>query len=219
MAIGGAAGLAYTGIDESIDRWHARRVRRPATDAAAGFLHLFGQRFWVLYWGLFAVADARWCSSPLTRWGRRSFEALLVGLPSLWAAQWGLGSARPSDRTHGPRFHPFADDNGASGHTFIAAIPCLVAARMCTRRPSRTLAYALSPLTGWSRLNDRKHYLSQVALGYALAWQAVASVMEGKPRPGAQPAPQSAPRPDPLAAAPSDGDHLARQQVVAAEAR
>ena len=28
-------------------------------------------------------------------------------------------------------------------------------------------------LTGWSRINDRKHYLGQVILGWVIAWNAV----------------------------------------------
>ena len=33
-----------------------------------------------------------------------------------------------------------------------------------------------SVLTGWSRLNDRKHYLSQIILGWTIAWNAVSAV-------------------------------------------
>ncbi len=175
-AVAGATVLAYSGLDETIDRWHTDKIRSPVSDRMAGFLHFFGERPWFIYWGLLAAADSFWHSSLLTRWGRQSFEAMLVGLPSLWVAQRGLGAARPSDDSHGPRFRPLADDNSASGHTFIAAIPCLVAARMANRRLPRTLAYSLSPLTGWSRINDRKHYVSQVALGYGLAWGAVDTV-------------------------------------------
>jgi len=31
-------------------------------------------------------------------------------------------------------------------------------------------------LTGLSRINDRKHYLSQVILGWSIAWNAVEAV-------------------------------------------
>jgi len=37
-------------------------------------------------------------------------------------------------------------------------------------------ALAAALPTGWSRLNDRKHFFSQIVLGYTLAWQAVDTV-------------------------------------------
>ena len=70
-----------------------------------------------------------------------------------------------------------ADDNAASGHTFMASIPWIVAARRAGGAPARLAAYVASVPTGWSRLNDRKHYLSQVMLGYVIAWNAVDSVI------------------------------------------
>jgi membrane-associated phospholipid phosphatase len=174
----GAAVLAYGGVDERFDRWHQDAVRSEATDAVARLFHFLGERFWFAYWAVFALLDATWNSTPLTRWGRLSFEAMVVGLPSLWATQRLLGASRPGEAAHGPRLKPFADDNAASGHTFIAAIPWLVAARLAGKRAPRAAAYAMSPLTGWSRINDGQHYLSQVALGYALAWGAVETVTE-----------------------------------------
>mgnify|MGYP002064113798 CR=1 FL=1 len=45
-------------------------------------------------------------------------------------------------------------------------------ARASRPASARALAGVLSPLTGWSRLHDRKHYLSQVILGWAIAWEA-----------------------------------------------
>ncbi|MGD8395708.1 MAG: phosphatase PAP2 family protein [Candidatus Eiseniibacteriota bacterium] len=182
LAVAGAAVLAYGGVDARVDRWHAAHVRGRTAHTIADLAHFLGERPWVLYWLLFALIDAWWATNPLTRWGRRCFDATLIGLPGLWVVQRGLGASRPRETPHGPRFHPLADDNSASGHTFIAAVPFLVAARMSHRMPARSIAYALSPVTGWSRIHDRKHYLSQVALGYGLAWQAVDTVMTEPPR-------------------------------------
>ena len=41
-----------------------------------------------------------------------------------------------------------------------------------------------SVLTGWSRINDRKHYLSQVVLGWTIAWNAVDAIHRDE-QPGA----------------------------------
>ena len=101
---------------------------------------------------------------------------MVVGLPALWTIQKVMGAGRPTDPVASPHYHPFADDNTASGHTFIAAVPLLNLARIAGGPLERGAAYLASAATGWSRLNDRKHYLSQVLLGYYLAWQAVDTV-------------------------------------------
>ncbi len=178
-AVVAAGALVYSGADSAVDRWHTERVRSPATDAAARRLRYFGGRMWFLFWGVFAAADAAWRSTPLSRWGRRNWEAMLVGLPTLWALQYGLGAPRPSDRdgTASPRWQgPLRDQRSASGHAFMSAIPWLTLARRAPWPAAQAGAYAGSVLTGWSRVNDRMHFLSQVWLGWFAAWTAVAAV-------------------------------------------
>ena len=175
-AVAGAAVLAYSDADEAVEEWHGEEVLSPRTDRLANFLHEFGERYWFGAWLAFALVDHFVGSSPLSRWGRQSFSAMVVGLPTLWTVQRALGGARPKDNTHGPRFVPFADDNAASGHAFIGSIPWLVLAKRCGAPAPRTVAYFLSPWVGWSRINDHKHYLSQVLLGYGIAWEAVSTV-------------------------------------------
>lgn len=176
LAVGGAAALAYSGADEAVEEWHYEDVRDDDTNTAARFFHEWGERWWFVGWGLFAVADAAVASTPLTRWGRRNFESLVVGLPTLWTVQRGLGAARPKDLTHGPRFAPLQDDNTASGHAFVSAIPWLQAAHMLQPTPAKAAAGLMALPTGWSRLHDRKHYPSQVLLGWGIAWESVRAV-------------------------------------------
>ncbi|MBU1675993.1 hypothetical protein KKA85_09460, partial [bacterium] len=121
LAGGAAAVLAHTRIDEIVDGWHAEAVRSPATDRAADVFRPCGERFWFFYWAAFAAADAWSGSSALTRWGRSAFEALVVGLPALWTIQRVAGASRPSDPPATSHWRPLADDNSASGHTFMAA--------------------------------------------------------------------------------------------------
>ena len=73
------------------------------------------------------------------------------------------------------------DDNSASGHAFIGAIPWLTLAHRAPQRALRPAARVVSWLTGWSRINDRKHYLSQVILGWTIAWNAVEAVADDAP--------------------------------------
>lgn len=178
-ALLGAGALIYSGADDRLDRRHRDRVRSPASDALSRGLKPLGERPWFLAWGFVALLDARWRSTSLTRWGRRNFEAMVVGLPLLWSLQYGLGASRPTDGDglRGPRWgRPLRDDNSASGHAFMGAVPWLTAARMADGPWLRAAAYAGSLLTGWSRVNDRKHYLSQVWLGWFAAWSAAAAV-------------------------------------------
>ncbi len=175
-AVAAAGVLAYSGADEAVDRFHTGSLRSGGTDAASRLVNPFGERFWFVNWFLVAVVDAFVRSGSFSRWGRENFEALVVGLPVLWTLQRGLGANRPSDGNPSPRWRPFSDDNSASGHAFIAAVPWLNLARRAPGPVNKWLARGGSVLTGWSRINDRKHYLSQVVLGWTIAWNATEAV-------------------------------------------
>ncbi len=172
----GAGALAYSGADEACESWYSDHVDSAAADQLARLVEPWGRRFWFVNWLLLAILDVTYHSSALTRWGRRNWEAMLVGLPTLWGVQYGLGAARPTDNSHGPRWKPLADENTASGHAFMAAIPWLTAAKTAGRGWARAAAGVGSTLTGWSRFHDRRHYLSQVLLGWGIAWTAVDAV-------------------------------------------
>jgi hypothetical protein len=204
LKLGGAAvvsaALAYSGADEALQSWYGDRVRSRGTDRAARHLHGYGERLWFLVWTTVAVVDAYFGTNSFSRWGRKNFEAMLVGLPLLWTLQRGLGANRPSDPAPDPRWRPLADANAASGHAFIAGIPWLNLARRLPVGVGRAVARVLSTATAWSRLNDDKHYLSQIVLGWTIAWNATAAVDD----PSTEPMPDGGPdepRPDPVSAA------------------
>lgn len=184
-AVAAAGVLAYSGADEAVDRWHEGSVRSPASDTVTRVVNPFGERFWFLNWFLVAAVDTWVRSGPFSSWGRQNFEAMVVGLPVLWTLQRGLGANRPSDEDPNPRWRPLSDDNSASGHAFIAAIPWLNLARRLQGNVPSWAARFGSVLTGWSRMNDRKHYLSQVVLGWTIAWNAVDAVHGEKQFPAA----------------------------------
>ena len=174
-----AAGiLAYSGADEACERLHSGTLRNGGTDLAARVLKPLGDRFWFLNWLMVGAVDAWFKTSSFSRWGRRNFEAMVVGLPTLWTVQRGLGANRPSSDDANPRWRPLAADNSASGHAFMAAVPWLNLARRTGAGSWRGAARLGSILTGWSRINDRKHYLSQVILGWTIAWNATAAVAD-----------------------------------------
>ncbi len=181
-AVAAAGALAYSGADEAVDSFHSGTLRSSGTDTASHVVNPFGERFWFLNWFLVAAVDTWFRSGPFSSWGRQNFEAMVVGLPVLWTMQRGLGANRPSDDNPDPRWRPLSDDNSASGHAFIAAIPWLNLARRLQGTYPKWAARCGSVLTGWSRINDRKHYLSQVVLGWTIAWNAVDAV-QGREQP------------------------------------
>lgn len=174
-AVGAAGVVIYSGLDEAVTAGHDRHVRSARGDRVARVGYETGQRPWFLVWAAVASIDAWWRSGPLSRWGRANFEAMVVGLPILWTVQRGLGADRPSAERPTPDWQPLRTDHAASGHAFIGAVPWLTGARAIGLHRWRPLLLAGSWLAGWSRLNDRKHYLSQVWLGWFIAWQAVAA--------------------------------------------
>ncbi len=180
LRLGGAtllAGvLAYSGADEIAESFHADTVRSPRTDRLAHVFKVCGERFWFANWLLIAAIDAWWQSGAISRWGRANFEAMVVGLPLLWTMQRGLGANRPSSDDASPRWRPMAAPNSASGHAFIAAVPWLTLAARSGNGTVVVLSRIASWATGWSRLNDRKHYVSQIILGWTIAFNAVSAV-------------------------------------------
>ncbi|HOX25566.1 MAG TPA: phosphatase PAP2 family protein [Candidatus Krumholzibacteria bacterium] len=168
--------LRAGGRADEADRLRAESFPASASDRVAAGVKPAGERDMVLVWGLAALGDWLWKSSAFSRWGRANFEAVCVGLPVLWTLQRGIGSDRPSVAGASPRWRPLRHAHGASGHAFIGAIPWWTLADRCRPGSARAAARGLGLLTGWSRLNDRKHYPSQILLGWTVAWNAVEAV-------------------------------------------
>jgi len=117
--------------------------------------------------------------SDLGIWGIYASRAYLVGLPAVLATQVLTGGSRPIEKEYGSPWKLFQDNNGVSGHAFIGAVPFLTLAKMYSNNSTyRYLAYAGSFLTAWSRVNDYAHYISQVALGWYLAYESVEAVFD-----------------------------------------
>ncbi len=175
---------------------------RSASDRVAQLAEPAGDRELFFIWGLGAAADWLWKSSPFSRWTRASFEAMCVGLPMLWTTQRVLGSNRPSSRDGSPRWRPFEHANAASGHAFLGAIPLWTLAQRLDGSLARGAARFCGLLTGWSRLNDRKHYPSQILLGWTIAANAVIAV-EDRGQSGEPNRPAGSPEPPTASAAPA----------------
>lgn len=176
-AVAGAAVLVYSGADEAVDDWNRDHGTNRVTEPVAEQFKQFGEPYWAFVWVVLALIDRFVGRSTVGAFGRRCMLATAYGLPILWTTQRVLGASRPTDDPESPRWAPFEDENAASGHTFIAAVPWIVWLRSSPTPWVKWLAGLLSPATGWSRIHDRKHYLSQVVLGWVIAWEAVDGVI------------------------------------------
>ena len=108
--------------------------------------------------------------------GDRAVRAYAVGAPPLLVMQSLLGSGRPSNDADNSYWHPFKAGNGASGHAFVGAVPFITAAQMSDNLAEKTFFYACSFATSWSRIETDSHYLSQVWVGWWLAYLACDAV-------------------------------------------
>lgn len=180
-AIALAAPLANTSLDEDFRNWYQRDVRSSGSDDLSSFWRPWGEgKIFIPAWAGLAVVGHLWEERPLAtavgRFGDRTTRAYLVGAPPMLLMQFVLGASRPGETTHGSYWKPFDDTNSVSGHAFIGAVPFLTAARMTDRPAIKGALLLLSAFPAWSRVNDDRHYLSQVCLGWYMAHLAVRAV-------------------------------------------
>ena len=182
VGIAGAAPLANGSADEDVHNWYQHRIKREGLNPVSD-VFLYGGQAWVaLPIGLELLAlngrfGEDWQNDGgILEWSNRSLRAVAVGYPPVISLYALLGSGRPD--SHDSNWQPFEHFHGVSGHTFIGAIPFLTAASMTDNWLYKVPLVAGSFLTGWSRLHDDKHYLSQIALGWWIAALSVHSVNE-----------------------------------------
>jgi hypothetical protein len=176
---------ANTEADVSIQDWYRDRVRTGASDDAARWIKPVGNGRLAVPTLLGTLLIGRLiegtsAGTALGRWSGRSLRALMVGAPPLLFLQVATGGSRPLEGDS--HWHPFEDDNGVSGHSFVGAVPFLSAAGMTEDGRLKILLYAGSSLCGLSRINDDAHYLSQSFMGWWLAYLACGSVNETETR-------------------------------------
>ena len=129
------------------------------------------------------LLDGNPAAESASIWGERSMRGFLVGDPPLLALQQLTGGSRPTETNEGYEWHPFSDNNGISGHSFMGSLPFITAAKMSQSRSLKATYYAASAIAPLSRMNDNAHYPSQVALGWWMAYLS-ASAVQATDQPG-----------------------------------
>lgn len=177
VPIGMAAVLANTSLDEDFRNWHDDHIKSSSSDELSEGVRWLGDgRVMIPIFAATAVLecfaeDDQPAVQILGHWGNRCSRSVLVGGPAVLGLTYLLGASRPCD-DHGSEWKIFDDNNSVSGHAFIGATAFLNAANMTENVPAKIAFYGLSVLPAWSRINDERHYLSQVVLGWGIAWLA-----------------------------------------------
>lgn len=122
------------------------------------------------------MENAHWVT--ISEWGERSLRSVVLGGPQQFLWTHLLGAHRPHD-PEGSRWRLFKGKRGVSGHTYYGAIPLLNAAMMLDEHPFlKGTLYVASTLPGLARINEDKHYFSQVLSAWGLAYLATRTVQE-----------------------------------------
>lgn len=166
--------LANSAMDETVRHYYQSQVRSARSDYLAKRAKFLGERgeMMLIYTGITVAGIALGSQLAVFRWGQQVLRGLIVGSPLLWLTQFTTGGSRPTEG-HSSRWKPFTDNNGASGHSFIGSMPFHAAASRVTHPAIKALLYLFSWATPWSRINDEAHYLSQILLGWWLAFRMI----------------------------------------------
>jgi hypothetical protein len=183
IGVAGAAVFANTGMDRYIRDKYQNNLRSHETDEATKIFNISGTALVLVtvpvYIGTYG-AGLLLHNPTMEEWAQKSLRATVVGGPALVFLAAATGADRPNEGdSHWKSFQNF---HGVSGHAYIGGIPFITAAKMSENPYQKAIFYGLSTFTGLSRINDDKHYFSQAALGWYLAYLSCAVVEKGNDR-------------------------------------
>ncbi len=176
MAVIGVASVA----DRGVDGW-IQDQRSSQSDAVARGFRNGGQPEVVFgVAGGIVVAGVISGRPSLRRSGVRVLSSVVVAGVTTAVFKRGMGRLRPSETTDPYVFKPFTQhDAFPSGHSTLAFALATSLGEEVHNRWVTAALYAGATGTAWSRLNDHRHWLSDVMAGAAVGITA-AKVMEGR---------------------------------------
>jgi membrane-associated phospholipid phosphatase len=153
-------------LDNSVQR-HSQDHRSPSKDDLASTLRHFGQpevfatiTLGMVGGGLIGGNDG------LVRAGGRLGASLVTAGAVTTLGKLAFGRPRPNASLDADGYVPFSgQDAMPSGHTSIAFALATSLADDIHRTWASVGLYALATGVGWSRINDNKHWFSDVAAG------------------------------------------------------
>jgi len=173
--------LANTGLDRSFANHWQTDIRNSTVNhilevpCHAGSLSIYYLPLYLGTMGLGHLREHTGIGNTVYHWGYRSLRTFILGGLQQVILTNLIGSGRPN-KNEDSKWQPFKYQTGVSGHAFYGAIPFLTAAMMSDPPLLRYGLYAFSVLPGVSRINSNRHYLSQVILGWGLAYLSARTV-------------------------------------------
>jgi hypothetical protein len=179
-----AAGvLANTGFDRSFAQHWQTDLKSKTTDnlfaipKAIGGLSYYYAPIYLSTMAFGHLREHTLMGNVMYHFGYRSLRTFMIGGLQQVVLTNLLGGGRPC-RGDDSKWQPFQYETAVSGHAFYGAIPFLTAAMMTDNTGAQFSLYFLSTLPGISRLNSNSHYLSQVLLGWTIAFLSARSVYQ-----------------------------------------
>jgi len=175
----GAIG-AVSAVDRGVNTWIQDHRSSHSDALARGFRHggqpevVFGVPTVMLGAGLISGRKG------LERSGARVLASVVLAGVITGGGKVVVGRLRPDESTTQYAFKPFSHhDSFPSGHTTMAFALATSLADEIRRPWASALLYAGATGTAWSRLNDHRHWLSDVLAGATVGVTA-ASFVEGR---------------------------------------
>jgi membrane-associated phospholipid phosphatase len=167
IAAGGLSALML--LDHPIQRY-AQHNSGPGADNVASVVRHFGQPevYGTITAGLLVTGLATH-SPSITRAGGRLMTSLLIAGATASAGKLAFGRPRPDESSDLDGFSPFSGQAAMpSGHSTMAfALATSLADEI--HRPWATVGlYTAATSVAWSRINDNRHWLSDVTAGALL---------------------------------------------------
>lgn len=167
IVVGGLSALML--LDNPTQRFVQDHRSTSADRAAHGFRHM-GQPevYGTVTLGLVAAGLAGGNSALTRAGGRLALTLVLAGGTSI-GAKLALGRPRPSENLDADGYSPFSgQDAMPSGHTTMAFALATALSDDIHRTWATVGLYTLASGVAWSRINDNRHWLSDVAAGAAV---------------------------------------------------
>ena len=178
LVLGGVS--LFTLLDEPAQRFTQDNRNGHSNDVAHAFRHV-GQPelYGTITLGL--VGAGLLSGNPeMTRAGGRLAASLLLAGAATTGLKLAIGRTRPNETLNAYEFHPFSgEDAMPSGHTSIAFALATALADDIHQTWASVGLYTIATGVGWSRMNDNKHWLSDVGAGAALGISS-AKLMNGR---------------------------------------
>jgi membrane-associated phospholipid phosphatase len=179
VAITAGAIAGATLFDRGVDDWMQNQRTSGSNAVARAFRHGGQPEVYVTVGGGLLLAGVAAERADLRRRGGRVLLSVAAaGLTT--AAIKELGRVRPAETRNVYVFRPFSrHESFPSGHTTIAFAFATSLSEEIDRPWATVLLYAGAAGTGWSRMNDQRHWLSDVLAGAAVGITA-GKIVEGR---------------------------------------